>query len=445
MTRIPVGSTVTSFPARTWNQLVDRLLGAPPPGLPQSVRGEPRAGQVVIEVEPQTDVGELGVLILDEPVFLPTATTGGGNDTADAATLQAPAMRAVAPATANLSGAVAITLEPIASGNRGRAVVQGVSWARVDIQTAGDTACGPIDADKTRLESGAGALTILWAEKADAGTKTGEQWCLVLLGGGSSADKRRIAYKVNEGSGVTNGQATFTADNVRPLSGGVNPVASTGDGVNLTVNDAVKAYTDNEAGIAEWDGDNAEWIDATDVGAGGNRRIIAKVNEGSGVTNGQSSFTVDNVRPICDGNNPVASTADAVNLTLNDAKQAYADNAVVYGEWDNDNAEWIDVTDVEGESELFDCLIEYGQSLTAGAWNDGTRKWTDGSGTVTLLTDNEDGTYDEAGTQSVKWRPNVAVSPPTGKAYRGHGVIVGGVYKLEAVYTCEGVTWTSGE
>lgn len=97
-----------------------------------------------------------------------------------------------------------------------------------------------------------------------------------------------------------------------------------------------------------------------------------------------------------------------------------------------------------GSVTLFDCLIEYGQSLSAGSWDDGAREWTDGSGTVTLLTDNGDGTYDEAGTQAVKWRPNVAISPPSGKAYRGHGIVVSGVYKLEAVYSCEGVTWTSG-
>lgn len=186
---------------------------------------------------------------------------------------------------------------------------------------------------------------------ADQALRMGEECWPVLPDGSGAGDSetfRRIIAKVNQPSGVTSGDATFTVDNVRPICGGVNPAASTADGVNITVNDAKGSYSDNAEIYAEWDNDNSEWIDVTDQGSEQYRRVIARVNNVSGVTAGAATFTVDNVRPISSGLNPVASTADGVNLTANDAKQAYADNAVVYLEWDNDNSEWIDVTDVAG-------------------------------------------------------------------------------------------------
>lgn len=175
------------------------------------------------------------------------------------------------------------------------------------------------------------------------------------------------------------------------------------------------------------------------------RLIRGLVKEPSGVTAG-ATFTIDNIEPLAGGLDPSGGTA-SFELEVDEAKQNYSDNAEVIAIYDPAAANsWVDITDVEGSgNELFDFLLEYGQTLTAGSWDDVTRVWTDGSGTVTLLTDNEDGTYDEAGSQAVKWRANVELTPPTGKAYRGHGVIVNGVYKVEAVYSCEGVTWTSGE
>jgi hypothetical protein len=101
--------------------------------------------------------------------------------------------------------------------------------------------------------------------------------------------------------------------------------------------------------VAAWDNSSAAWVAVSIKNtAGDSRRVIAKVNEGSGVTDGQASFTVDNVRPLSSGLNPVASTANGVDLIVKDAKQAYDDNAEVYAEWDNDYAEWIDVTDIDG-------------------------------------------------------------------------------------------------
>lgn len=756
MTRLTPGTTSQGIPGRTWNRLVD-MLERPPEGVqpPPLDAFEYRGGQLVMEVEAQTDVGELGVLELTEPVFLPTPTTGGGNDDADEATLAAPAMRADAPT--NATSRVAITLEPIENGNRGQAVVLGLAWARVDVVTAGDTSCHPVASDIAALQSGSGAIDILWRELDGEVTETGEQWCLVMLGGtggggvvafcqatdncrlvdisvpvsieptqliaGESgpADGSRVAntanwtvvsgeYLVavkgdyprwqpntgygsgdivtydnggglrrwsrdssgtsgetfdagewtdeeaangwrighvphaiatgtagaasNSGNGYTAISVTLDADTPNITLGCTNPgkvtVASAdkvvvwvwgetvggtlegiivnaeshgggggggGDGDELVaaasgqtagyleavlvdhpgglsapeygvdftrvggtmhgkvtvppasnnrlvvgvatadvkhsdatftlgttrgladgddpggsiiVHAPIASYRAGDACWAIRDATSPRWMDATparrtiikaqttgavsagadgwtvnnvQVHAGGRNpgatavgnaalrsylnnewvyllfndeaerwedftpkqfRVVSYLTRGA-VAEGASSFSVDNVTALAGGALPVGSTADDVTLQVYGAVKDYVEDEKGYAIWNEAAAQWQDFTPPGSPVVTFDFLVAYGQSLTAGAWNDGTRKWTDGAGTVTLLTDNGDGTYDEAGTQAVKWAPNFSVSPASGKAYRGWGIIKDGVYKAKGVYTCEGVDWTSGE
>lgn len=101
----------------------------------------------------------------------------------------------------------------------------------------------------------------------DQALRNGEECWPVLpdgVGSGDSETFRLIEGTVNEASGVTAG-ATFNIDNVRPLAGGVNPAASTADGVNVEIELATGNYTDNQTPIrAIRDDDNARWIDVTD-------------------------------------------------------------------------------------------------------------------------------------------------------------------------------------
>lgn len=107
---------------------------------------------------------------------------------------------------------------------------------------------------------------------ADQALRAGEDCWPVLpdgVGSGDSETFRLIEGTVNEASGVTAG-ATFNIDNVRPLAGGVNPAASTADGVNIEIELAAGNYTDNQTPIrAIRDDDNSRWIDVTDQNEAG--------------------------------------------------------------------------------------------------------------------------------------------------------------------------------
>ena len=93
----------------------------------------------------------------------------------------------------------AVLLEPIAAGEIGRAMVLGVTPAKVVINsTDEDYAVPKADSSTGALESSAtGTARILWRAGG-----SGEQWCVLQLGGAGAgqADDKALMCKVNGGS-----------------------------------------------------------------------------------------------------------------------------------------------------------------------------------------------------------------------------------------------------
>lgn len=225
MTRFHTGQKIRAWPDQTWNRLVDKSQ------LPEGLRDGPlardlseliaktRPGQLAIEVCPDFDMVEHGVAIIDQPTFQPPLL--GLSDLGGEETLKPPMVDVVAPTGGNLGGVPIITLEPIAADNTGLAVVRGLSFARVDIQAAGDTVCGPASGDAEQLQSGGGSITIVWRERPG---ETGPMWCLVLFDSSSSSFPIACEFVCGSYDAGTNLITTSSTPTALPSS--TPPVAS---------------------------------------------------------------------------------------------------------------------------------------------------------------------------------------------------------------------------
>ena len=113
----------------------------------------------------------------------------------------------------------AILLEPIAAGEIGRAMILGVTPAKVTINSSDDDYAVPKAGSSTgALESSAtGTARILW--RAGGG---GEQWCVLQLGGAGAGkgDDKALMCKVSGGS-PTAGYTVTVYPNGRSDEGGV--------------------------------------------------------------------------------------------------------------------------------------------------------------------------------------------------------------------------------
>ena len=101
----------------------------------------------------------------------------------------------------------AVLLEPIAAGEIGRAMVLGITPAKVMINSADeDYAVPKADSSTGALESSAtGTARILWRAGG-----SGEQWCVLQLGGAGAgaADDKALMCKVRSGSATAGYQVT---------------------------------------------------------------------------------------------------------------------------------------------------------------------------------------------------------------------------------------------
>ena len=138
--------------------------------------GAPCAGVIRLLNDSQTDMDRFGVLGIDGPVFDP-AQEGGEPGFTDSGVLSA-----VVP-TALHAGRFAVPIEPIPAGQVGRAVVWGLTVARVNMKDLGDLWADAQDG-LTVLQSGpAGAAQVLWAEPlAEGESYPIEKWAVVRLG-----------------------------------------------------------------------------------------------------------------------------------------------------------------------------------------------------------------------------------------------------------------------
>ena len=183
--RLPTSGRITRLPSASLNRVIEDYAprgGARQPGragVVQAASGFGSTPFVVVDVENDSggDLVEYGIAGIDQPSYTPP-TIGGSNE-ADDAVLQAPVVRVETATEADHAGKFVITLGPIGDGERGQAVIMGLTWCRVDLQAESDTTAGVKDGEAEMLEGGKPGPTIVWKPSG-----TGEKWCLVLLGGG---------------------------------------------------------------------------------------------------------------------------------------------------------------------------------------------------------------------------------------------------------------------
>lgn len=141
-------------------------------------------------------------------------------------------------------GDYVITTEPIPAGKYGRARIDGVSHAKVDMADASHMYAAAAEDEVAALASGASGSPILWVAPG-----LGEQWAIVRIGKAGSGGQQRVRFQIT--SKVDEGEYTAEID---AMDGSF--IAS------ATLRDPLKLFGDLPAGVrgyAEKDG-NDYWI-----------------------------------------------------------------------------------------------------------------------------------------------------------------------------------------
>jgi hypothetical protein len=155
---------------------------------------------VLVRNDTGVDVPRFGVVGLDAPLILPA-----DNELEFAARVT---FRGVLP-SANTRGRFAVLQEPLPMGKIGRAVIAGVTIARITI-SAGDTDFRWADVQSAATGSlrpdPDGAAQILWLKSQDEG----EHWCAVRIG----PERRTCVFpvvmlKISGDAGSADGPATW--------------------------------------------------------------------------------------------------------------------------------------------------------------------------------------------------------------------------------------------
>ena len=200
------------IPASDWNAIVDATRAYYEKHLGGAGRsataGTKQAGVVLVRNDAGADAARFDVLGIDSPVISPT-------DNLDEFSREV-ALACVAPTAADHAGAFVVLQEPIAAGKLGRAVVDGVTPARVNISDEKHRFAAIEDGNSTSLVSRAiGPVSILWAEAG-----TGEVLAVVRLDGG--ARNQIIPVELSQVGGTQGDDqtvASWTYDVLDPVSG----------------------------------------------------------------------------------------------------------------------------------------------------------------------------------------------------------------------------------
>lgn len=181
MRKFSVGEPIGGWPVETWNSLVDakfvidRMAAFVCDSFPQ-YQALQHACVVHIVNKSGYDVHEFDILGIDNSALTPP--TIGVDDSADEVILGGVQLECVELDDTEHADRFVVALEPIADGESGRAVIAGVTWARVAIQTSDDLFADLDDSDSTKfVGSISDGEQILWKPSG-----TGDKWCIVLLG-----------------------------------------------------------------------------------------------------------------------------------------------------------------------------------------------------------------------------------------------------------------------
>lgn len=179
--------------APTWNAMLEAALAHKRAGESGGVPGAGRVpvpDVVMIHNASGQDVPAFGILGIDGVLV--------GPDTDLQQFLNKPCLSGVSP-TADHAGKFAVTINAIASGGIGRAIVLGVTACKVEMKAASDKYADVLPGSTTKLKSAAtGAAKIIYT----AGS-TGEQWALVQIGSSGASDLARVrVYSNATGGGI---------------------------------------------------------------------------------------------------------------------------------------------------------------------------------------------------------------------------------------------------
>lgn len=178
--KIERGQRLAGIPSDSWNAFVDaerlsRLTTIPGVGPGQSTGDDEQVAMLVHNETGADLTARFPILRLTTPVVEPE-----DSDDDDGVTLRGVQFNANAPDSETGSGFV-VMQGPCAADGFGRAVVQGLTWVRVDVGDADHTHATSVSADKDKLVSGTSGVPIKWKE-----TGTGEKWAVIQLGSGGS-------------------------------------------------------------------------------------------------------------------------------------------------------------------------------------------------------------------------------------------------------------------
>lgn len=196
------------IPAETWNTFIDvadawRRQRHAVHRKPQ--HDGPQTGIVLVRNESGAARPRFGVLGIDGPILDPEDSLAGFQER--------PTVRGVVP-TAEHVGRFVVLLEPLADGAIGRASVDGICIARVEMSSAGDRLADCAAGQTEKLVANpAGTARLLWVAEAATYPSTG--WAIVQLGCGGSGSV--LWAKITAiGSGVVMAKFADAQGNVDP-------------------------------------------------------------------------------------------------------------------------------------------------------------------------------------------------------------------------------------
>jgi len=162
-----------AIPARTFNAFVDAARDFHSRKLGQEQGSQPagrHSGIIFVRNDSGADRQRFDVLGIDTPIFTPSDAPDTFKN--------AVALAGVTPTAADHTGKFVVLLEPVASGAIGRAMLAGVTPARVNVTDSGNQYADVEDGHCGELLGGlSGTAQILWKEDG-----TGVKWAVLRLG-----------------------------------------------------------------------------------------------------------------------------------------------------------------------------------------------------------------------------------------------------------------------
>jgi hypothetical protein len=206
--------------ARTENALreaakwVQKQLQAqtPPRGLGL---GCPNLGENVVWVKNNSgsNVPQFGVLGISGTLFSPSTNPSAFNEQVT--------ITGVTP-TSSQQGLFVVTIEPIAAGAAGRAVVTGTTIAKVNFTNSADPYADVLASDNTQLQSGSSGAAQILANPSGA---TGSQLAIVRIGEPGGAAGALVDVALSSPSGSVSAGYSYTVKDINgnTLGTGLTP------------------------------------------------------------------------------------------------------------------------------------------------------------------------------------------------------------------------------